>query len=243
MTTVTVYTYPEPDLSLPPSCLPGCGPAHVEIYSCASSEGMGFINTVVYIGVNLGTGAEVYESTDQDADPREHKFRSLISSDNSVTITQLANEIDFAVDLGGGGGGGSTPNGAQVSRNSNLDSGPGGWYEIFFSTEERDDNNYWDVSASSRFTIPTTGWYTVSLQASFDTDNLQSGIAIVKNAAADSLSAQIACQLTKTNGGGARYTASCVHYFTASDYVRFAYYTSSWVYLITPIRAAIHRLS
>jgi hypothetical protein len=80
-----------------------CDTTIVEVYSCGGGGGAG---TVVYVGVNLGTGAGVYESTDQTVNPREHKFRSLVSSDNSVTITQLANEIDFAVDLGGGGGGG-----------------------------------------------------------------------------------------------------------------------------------------
>jgi Concanavalin A-like lectin/glucanases superfamily len=52
-----------------------------------------------YIGVNLGTGAEVYKETNDAVDPREHKFRSIKAGSN-VVVTQLANEIEIASGTG-----------------------------------------------------------------------------------------------------------------------------------------------
>jgi hypothetical protein len=73
-----------------------CDQTLVEIYTCPAPDG---VAGVPYVGVNLGTGAEVYESTDQEIAPREHKFRTLVGVDGTV-ITQTATEILIA---GGGG--------------------------------------------------------------------------------------------------------------------------------------------
>lgn len=73
-----------------------CDQTLVEIYTCPPLEGGG---GVPYIGVNLGTGARVYESTDQEVAPREHKFRTLVGLDGT-TIVETATEIQIS---GGGG--------------------------------------------------------------------------------------------------------------------------------------------
>lgn len=73
-----------------------CDTTIVEVYSCGGGGG----GNVVYVGVNLGAGAEVYKETDQEAFPREHKFRSLVAGPN-VTIAQLPDEIVISATGGG----------------------------------------------------------------------------------------------------------------------------------------------
>lgn len=67
-----------------------CDQTLVEIYTCPAPAA-----DVLYVGENLGTGAGVYESTDQEASPRVHKFKSLVEG-TGISITEDATEITIS---------------------------------------------------------------------------------------------------------------------------------------------------
>ena len=123
-----------------------CDQTIVEVYTCPAPAG----EVVPYIGVNIGDGpGEIYESTDQDVAPREHKFRtlklqnlgsgarvfkqtdttattvdpklrSIVAGDN-VTVEELANEIRISSTGGGGGGtGGAYPDTVMAATSAEI---------------------------------------------------------------------------------------------------------------------------
>jgi hypothetical protein len=105
-------------------------------------------------------------------------------------------------------------NGA-LARNSSLQSIPNAtWTAVIMDTEIFDSGTYWDTGANTRFTIPTTGKYSISSQALSTSTGSACYMAIYKNGSA------FVNVETRNNPNSSTMGRTTVLSLTASDYVQ-----------------------
>jgi hypothetical protein len=121
---------------------------------------------------------------------------------------------------GSSGGAASTQSeGAAVSRSTNQAITTGTFTAIQFTTEDRDDNAYFDSGANTRLTAPATGWYVVSGYSELDSTGTLTQLYVYKNGAS-----YAGFRRTSGNSDNQFLTAGFVLYLSAADYVELFQY-------------------
>jgi hypothetical protein len=90
---------------------------------------------------------------------------------------------------------------------------------LIFTTEERDDNNYWSVGQPTRITIPETGWYSIGCSFQLASGVTAAILYITLNGAANIS--------VVSNSGTDSLALSTNYYFSSSDYIEFYAYQDS----------------
>lgn len=116
-------------------------------------------NGAFYSCVNLGAGIEVFAGTNTGGDPELHEFRTFTAG-AGITITQVGDTIEIAVD--GAGSGGQPSKGAKarkVTTNQTLTTGIEA--EVSFNTEDFDDDAMYSTGDGNRLYATASGWHTI----------------------------------------------------------------------------------
>jgi len=105
-------------------------------------------------------------------------------------------------------------NGA-LARNTSSQSIPNAtWTAVVMNSEIFDSSTYWDTGANTRFTIPTTGKYSISAQALSTSTGSSCYVAVYKNGSAF-------FQLNTTNNpNGQTVGGTTITNLTAADYIQ-----------------------